>query len=303
MDRTEPALSEPAWAEVPPPSLIAGCGDIGLRVAQRLRQCGGEVTAIVRDPQKATVLRRNGCSVRIEDLDAPHDAGDWPLLFWFAPPPAQGIEDLRLRGWLAAQRGHIGRVVYISTSGVYGDCAGRWIDEDAALQPQSDRARRRVDAEARWRQWAQAQGTEVITLRVPGIYGPGRWPLERLRRGMPVLRPQDSPWSNRIHADDLAAAAVLAAQRGRAGCAYNVADGMPTTMCDYFTQCAAAFGLPSPEPVDRATAQQVFTPAMWSFMEESKRLRIDRARAELGFAPRYPDLASGLAAEVSNVES
>ncbi len=280
---------------MPPPSLIAGCGDIGLRVSQRLRRCGGEVTAIVRDPQKAAALERSGCRVRIEDLDRPRDVGDWPLLFWFAPPPPQGVEDVRLRNWLAVQRGRIRRAIYISTSGVYGDCAGRWINEDAALQPQSDRARRRVDAEAAWAQWAQTSGAEVITLRVPGIYGPGRWPLERLRRGMPVLRPQDSPWSNRIHADDLALVAVLAAQRGRAGRAYNVADGAPTTMCDYFTRCAQAFGLLQPELVDRVTAQQVFTPAMWSFMEESKRLLIDRARAELGFVPQYPDLDSGLA--------
>ncbi|TJY64695.1 NAD-dependent epimerase/dehydratase family protein [Sinimarinibacterium sp. CAU 1509] len=295
MNRTHPALSDSAWAESPPPSLIAGCGDIGLRVSQRLRQCGGEVTAIVRDPQKASALERGGCQVRIENLDRPSDAGDWPLLFWFAPPPVQGVEDTRLRAWLAAQRGRIRRVIYISTSGVYGDCEGRWIDENAALRPQSDRARRRVDAEAAWAQWAQCSGAEVITLRVPGIYGPGRWPLERLRQGMPVLRPEDSPWSNRIHADDLAQAAVLAAQRGQAGRAYNVADGTPTTMCDYFTRCARAFGLPQPEQVDRDTAQRIFTPAMWSFMEESKRLLIDRARTELGFVPQYPDLASGLA--------
>jgi len=255
----------------------------------------------VRDPQKATALQDLGCHVRIEDLDAPGDAGDWPLLFWFAPPPTQGCEDPRLRGWLAAQRGRLERVVYISTSGVYGDCDGRWIDEAAPLRPQSDRARRRVDAENAWAQWARDHDSDVVVLRVPGIYGPGRWPLERLRRGLPVLRPQDSPWSNRIHADDLAAAAVLAAQRGRGGAAYNIADGMPTTMCDYFTQCAAAFGLPAPEQVDRATAQQVFTPAMWSFMEESKRLDVARARRELGFVPQYPDLASGLAAEVSAV--
>lgn len=279
----------------PPRALIAGCGDIGLRVAQRLRKAGGEVTAILRDPQKRAALDAIGAEVRIEDLDRPQDAGDWPWLFWFAPPPAEGDTDARLRNWLGAQCGTIGRLVYISTSGVYGDCDGRWIDESEPLRPQSARARRRADAEAGLAAWCRGAGAQHVILRVPGIYGPGRWPLQRLHAGLPVLRTEDSPYSNRVHAEDLADAAVLAAWRGRDGAAYNIADGAPTTMADYFLRCARYFGLPEPAVVDRDEARSVFTPAMWSFMEESKRLRIDRARDELGFAPRYPDLAAGLA--------
>lgn len=280
----------------PPRALIAGCGDIGLRVARRLREAGGEVTAILRDPQKRGALEGLGAQVRIEDLDRPQDAGDWPWLFWFAPPPGDGETDTRLRGWLSAQRGSIGRVVYVSTSGVYGDCDGRWIDEREPLKPQSARARRRADAEAALAQWATTTGAATVVLRVPGIYGPGRWPLQRLRSGTPVLRAEESPYSNRVHADDLASAAVLAAVRGVGGHAYNIADGSPTTMADYFTRCARHFGLPEPEAVGHDEARRRFTPAMWSFMEESKRLRIDRAREELGFVPRYADLAAGLAA-------
>lgn len=280
----------------PPRALIAGCGDIGLRVARRLREAGGEVTAILRDPQKRGALEGLGAQVRIEDLDRPQDAGDWPWLFWFAPPPGDGETDTRLRGWLSAQRGSIGRVVYVSTSGVYGDCDGRWIDEREPLKPQSARARRRADAEAALAQWAATAGAATVVLRVPGIYGPGRWPLQRLRSGTPVLRAEESPYSNRVHAEDLASAAVLAAVRGVGGHAYNIADGSPTTMADYFTRCARHFGLPEPEAVGLEEARRRFTPAMWSFMEESKRLRIDRAREELGFVPRYADLAAGLAA-------
>ncbi len=280
----------------PPRALIAGCGDIGLRVARRLREAGGEVTAILRDPQKRGALEGLGAQVRIEDLDRPQDAGDWPWLFWFAPPPGDGETDTRLRGWLSAQRGSIGRVVYVSTSGVYGDCDGRWIDEREPLKPQSARARRRADAEAALAQWAATTGAATVVLRVPGIYGPGRWPLQRLRSGMPVLRAEESPYSNRVHAEDLASAAVLAAVRGVGGHAYNIADGSPTTMADYFTRCARHFGLPEPEAVCLEEARRRFTPAMWSFMEEYKRLRIDRAREELGFVPRYADLAAGLAA-------
>ncbi|MGH8447187.1 MAG: SDR family oxidoreductase [Solimonas sp.] len=284
---------EPLQAKLPPAALIAGCGDIGLRVAARLRALGREVTAIVRDRQKAAPLQALGAALRIEDLDAPHDAGDWPLLFWFAPPDTRGPQDARLRGWLAAQRGRISRIVYISTSAVYGDCDGRWIAEDAPLAPRSERGRRRADAEAALLDW-QAGGGEAVILRVPGIYGPGRLPVERLRQGLPVIRDAESPYTNRIHADDLAGAALHAAAWGQAGRAYHVADGAPTTMADYFLRCARLLGLPEPPQVGYDEARRLLTPAMWSFMEESKRLQTQRLREELHFTPRYPNLEAGL---------
>lgn len=283
-------------AGLPARALIAGCGDIGLRVARRLRTMGREPTAIVRDPQKQHALQETGLRALLHDLDRPQSVGDWPLVFWFAPPPDAGTTDPRLRHWLAAQRGRIGCIVYISTSGVYGDCEGRWIDEDEPLKPKSDRARRRVDAESALCEWARTTAARHVVLRVPGIYGPGRLPRERLERGLPVLRPELSPWSNRIHADDLAQAALHAAVHGRDGAAYHVADGNPTTMADYFTRCAVLLGLPPPVQVDLEEARRRFTPAMWSFMEESKRLRTERLRAELRFTPRYPTLTRGLPA-------
>ncbi len=281
----------------PPRSLIAGCGDIGLRVAQRLMRLGGEggeVTAIVRTPQKQAALAALGASAQSGDLDQPGSAGDWPWLFWFAPPRPEGERDLRLRNWLAAQRGRIGRFVYISISGVYGDCEGRWIDESEPLRPLAARSMRRADAEAALQEWGAAHGCAVVILRVPGIYGPGRLPQARLRAAEPVMCSADAPYSNRVHADDLADAAILAARHGHAGAAYNIADGHPTTMTDYFLQCAQLLGLPAPEQISRAEAQRRFTPAMWSYMEESKRLLIDRAQRELGFVPRYPTLQAGL---------
>lgn len=283
-------------AALPAAALIAGCGDIGLRVATRLRAMGGEVTAIVRDRQKAAGLERAGIATRIEDLDQPQDVGDWPVLFWFAPPSAGSLSDARLRAWLAAQRGRISRIVYISTSGVYGDCDGNWIDEDAPLTPRSDRGKRRLDAERALLAWQaeDAAGRAVIILRVPGIYGPGRMPVERLRKGLPVVRADESPYTNRIHADDLAQAALHAAAYGRAGRAYNVADGEPTTMADYFLRCAQLLDLPLPPQVSMSEARAALTPAMMSFIEESKRLLTLRLRDELRFVPRYPNLASGL---------
>ncbi|HET8880902.1 MAG TPA: NAD-dependent epimerase/dehydratase family protein [Solimonas sp.] len=281
-------------AALPASALIAGCGDIGLRVATRLRALGREVTAIVRDRQKAATLADAGIAVRIDDLDRPGDAGNWPLLFWFAPPPASGMRDTRLRGWLAAQRGHIARIVYISTSAVYGDCGGRWIDEDAPLWPRSERGVRRVDAEHAWRDWCGEHDAETVILRVPGIYGPGRLPVERLRKGLPIVRADESPYTNRIHADDLAVAALHAAAFGRNGRAYHIADGAPTTMTDYFLRCARLLDLPPPPQLTMAEARTALTPALLSFIDESKRLETRRLREELRFTPQYPNLDAGL---------
>lgn len=254
---------------------------------------GREVTAIVRSLPAAQALRAQGLETVQADLDAEAPVLDPELLFWFAPPPATGEQDSRLRRWLEA-RPATRRIVYISTSGVYGDCGGRWIDEDEPLRPVSARARRRLDAETALAAHAAREATEVVILRVPGIYGPGRLPRERLAQGLPVVRDAESPYTNRIHADDLAEAALHAAAWGRPGAAYNVADGNPTTMCDYFTRCARLLGLPPPPQVSMEQAQGIFTPAMWSFMEESKRLKTGRMIEELRFTPAYPDLAAGL---------
>lgn len=287
-------MSDP-HALLPDRALITGFGDIGQRLARRLLDAGLQVHALMREPAR---LSHSSASLHLHraDLDQPQDVGDWPLLFWFAPPTPQGLRDQRLRGWLSAQRGRIERLVYISTPAVYGDCQGRWIDETEPLAPRSERGERRLDAERVLLQWQQQSGTQVLLLRVPGIYGPGRLPVERLRQGLPVLRPEDSPYSNRIHAEDLARAAVHAAVYGRPGRAYHVSDGNPSCMADYFSRCARLLGLPEPPQVDYAEARRVFTPAMWSFMEESKRLKTDRLREELQFLPYYPDLERGLPA-------
>ena len=132
-------------------------------------------------------------------------------------------------------------------------------------------------------------------LRVPGIYGPGRLPERRLRQGLPVIDPAESPYSNRIHSEDLATAACAAAQCGIDGAAYNIADGRPSPMADYFLRCATRLGLPPPPIIPMAQARRALTPAMLSFLEESKRLRIDRMREQLGVVLRYPSLREGLA--------
>lgn len=270
--------------------LIVGCGDVGLRIARRLIAAGRPVVGIVRRAE-AAALSQQGLRAQRVDLDHPSAAllPDSAWVFWCAPPPRQGVTDTRLRRYLPQLEGR--RVIYGSTTGVYGDCGGRWIDEDEPPAPLHDRGRRRLDAETALRESA----IDHVVLRIPGIYGPGRWPLQRLQAGTPVIAPAEAPPSNRIHAEDLATAALLAAERGVSGRVYHVGDGQPTTMTDYFYRVADHFGLPRPPAVPYAEARKTFTPMQWSFIEGAKRLRVDRARAELGFAPRYTDLSQALA--------
>lgn len=263
-------------------------------MALALIAMGREITGIVRSGQSADVLRAQGIKALMLDMDAVLPPVERGAIFYFAPPPTRGNTDPRLRSFLAALTAVPQRFVYISTSGVYGDCAGRWIDEGEPLKPISERAKRRLDAEQALHDYAQRSGAHTVILRVPGIYGPGRLPVERLRQNLPVIRAEQSPYTNRIHADDLAMAALHAAAYGAAGAAYNISDGNPTTMCDYFTRCAALLGLPPPPQVTVDEARRVFTPAMWSFMEESKRLRNQRMLEQLRYTPQYADLEAGL---------
>ena len=198
----------------------------------------------------------------------------------------QGSKDRR--------RTHPRRLVLISTSGVYGDCQGDWVDETRTPNPQTDRARRRLDAEHIAHAWATHDGFPLSILRVPGIYGPDRLPLARLRRGLPVLNEHDSPWSNRIHVDDLARA-CLAAMQCTTGGTFNVADGNPSTMTDYFNQTADALAIPRPPQIAPAQAQHQLGPEMCSYLAESKRLDITRLRHILGVTPVFTDLRHGLA--------
>ncbi|MBI5040269.1 MAG: SDR family oxidoreductase [Gammaproteobacteria bacterium] len=248
------------------PVVIVGCGYVGQRLARQLRAKGRAVTGLVRGDATSAALRALGVVPVQVDLDAAAELPALPTagaeLYYFAPPPAEGDTDPRLRRVLAVLKdGLPQRIVYISTSGVYGDCAGAWVDETHPLHPTTPRAHRRADAEAALRDWSAATSVPAVILRVPGIYGPGKLPLERLRKGLPLLIEADSPYTNRIHVDDLISVCRAAMQRGQPGAAYNVSD-----------------------------------PGMRAFMEESKRLDTRRMRDELGVVLRYPTLELGLKA-------
>jgi len=277
---------------------IVGCGDIGRRVARLWQARGATVSALARSEASAAALHAAGIEPLAGDLDRPATLLAPPepaLVYYFAPPPAQGVEDPRMTAFLAALAARPPRrLIYLSTSGVYGDRGGAWVNEESPPRPQSDRARRRLAAEEAVRRFARQEGMEAVVLRVGGIYGDGRLPLARLRRGEPVLREVECGYTNRIHADDLAAVALAAGTQPQVGPLYNVSDGRPGTMTGYFFAVADAFGLPRPEALTMEEARRRLTPAMLSYLTESRRMDNRRMREELGVALQYPELASGL---------
>jgi nucleoside-diphosphate-sugar epimerase len=278
------------------PVLIVGCGYIGRRVAALLQAQSRAVSGMVRSQESAAWLQAHGIDAICADLDATIPAVAAEEVFYLAPPPPDGKQDTRMARFLAAidTASAPRRIVYISTSAVYGDCKGAWITEDQPLNPTTGRGRRRLDAERQLMAWAAARGAQWIILRVPGIYGPGKLPLARLRKGLPVLRQADSPWTNRIHGDDLAAICVAAMQTDHTNTVYNVSDGHPSNMTDYFFRVADAAGLPRPPEVSPAEAATQLSAGMLSFLNDSRRMRNDRLLGELGIKLQYPDLAAGL---------
>ena len=284
--------------------LIVGCGDVGRKLAARARQQKYAVYCLVRRTNSAASLLENGLNAAAVDLDlaAPTLTGEWDQeqVYYLAPPPSQGTMDPRMTRFLAAlptDKPH--RIVYISTTGVYGDCAGEWVDESRPANPQVDRARRRYDAEQQLRHWHDTGNGTLVVLRVAGIYGPGKLPLERLRSNTPMIGAEVAPWTNRIHIDDLVSVCEAAMARGRDDAVYNVSDGHPGNMRDYFDRVADLYQLPRAPLIGADEARSSLSPGMLSYLAESRRLDNSRMLDELGVTLRYPDLASGLAACVT----
>lgn len=281
--------------------VIVGYGDIGRRVAKHYTEQDQSITAVCRQASAVQGIQHIAADLDSDQEPIQHWLQQHPnaAVYWFAPPQKTGSTDQRIQQFCRQLKpGQIQRFVYISTTAVYGDCQDRWIDEDEPLKPSTDRGKRRQDAEQCLQIAAKEHDFELVILRVPGIYGPGRWPLARLKKGLPVLREEESPYTNRIHQDDLANICVAAMNKApvKAGewRAYHCSDGQPSTMTDYFNQIANAFNLPRPPPVSRTEAEQKLTPAMLSFMNESKRLQTTRINAELAWQPDYPTLLDGL---------
>ena len=216
-----------------------------------------------------------------------------------APPPSEGARDTRtahLIAALAKGKSLPQQLVYISTSGVYGDCAGALVDETRALRPQTERAQRRVDAEKQLREWGRRSRVRVSILRAPGIYSAERLPVKRLEAGLPALRPEEDGYTNHVHADDLARMAVAALRFGYAGRMYNASDDTVLKMGDYFDLVADQYGLPRPPRLSRVEAGERVPANVLSFMNESRRLSNRRLKTELRFRFLYPTVREGISA-------
>jgi len=256
--------------------LIVGCGDVGRKIAAAGRGRGEAAYCIVRRRESAGDLLENGVNAAAVDLDqtAPALTGDWDQaqIFYLAPPPPSGSTDPRMHRFLEAlPTAGRHRIVYISTTGVYGDCGGDWVDESRPVHPQVDRARRRFDAEQQLRTWRDAGHGEIVILRVAGIYGPDKLPLERLRRQVPMIGADEAPWTNRIHIDDLVSTCEAAMARD-------------------------LYGLPRAPLIRLSQAEGQLSAGLLSYLGESRRLDNRKMLDELGVTLRYPSLADGLKA-------
>jgi nucleoside-diphosphate-sugar epimerase len=282
--------------------LIIGCGDIARRLVPLVRGRYA-IYALARDRSQSPKLRALGLKTVWGDLDRPDTlaalAGLAHDVVHFAPPPTTtGSRDTRtghLIAALAKGKSLPQHLVYISTSGVYGDCGGDLVDETRPLKPQTARAKRRVDAERQLRGWGARAGVRVTIVRAPSIYAADRLPLERLTRGTPALNADEDSFVNHVHADDLARIVVAALRHGHANRSYNATDDVPQRMGDYFDLVADVFGLPRPPRIARAEARRTLSPQLFSFMNESRRLSNRRLKRELKVTLRYPSVHEGLA--------
>lgn len=272
---------------------MIGHGDISHRTAALLPG----------DVEVRAVSRRQGI-----DLDRPETLG--PLAGWAdavlhcAPPPGEGTSDTRTGHLLCAlEAGAIlpSRLVYLSTSGVYGDCGGDWVDETRRVNPQTARAVRRVDAENRLSAWCGVRKVSLVVLRVPGIYAADRLPIARLAQGTPVLDDQDDVYTNHIHAEDLAAIALRALAADAPAGVYNASDDGAMKLGEYFDLVAERSGIPRPARISRAAAAQSMSPARLSFMGESRRLVNRKMKRALGVRLRYPTVREGIPARAGAV--
>lgn len=216
----------------------------------------------------------------------------------YTVPPATGT-GTRIRRLFSMLPGTPGRFVYLSTSGVYGDRKGDVVDESAVPQPGSERAKRRLKAEQHLGKLCGEQGIELVILRVPGIYGPGRLGVEGIVTGRPVLAEEDAHPGNRIHVDDLVACCLAALDVDRPAGIYNVGDGDHRSATWFTFEVARQAGLPLPQTIRRKAATHVFSERRLSFLRESRQLDVRRMRDELRPALRYQDPVAGIAASLA----
>ncbi len=304
------------------PVIIIGCGYLGNRLLNALKKrklCAiDNMTALVKTQSSQEQCEQAGIRAIALDMDNAdeHLPDNFPiahaLIYYFAPPPSHGTEDTRARNFLK-QLSSLAvppdKIVLISTTGVYGNCHGQWVNEETPLNPSLDRARRRYDAEQQFQHFCKEKScreksckeksshekkVSLVILRVSGIYGPGKLPLKRIKAQTPVVREEDSPFSNRIHADDLLEVCIKAGSMNEVEGIFNCADGHPTTMCDYFMKVARANNLPKPPTISLEQAKEKLSAGMLSYMKESRRIENKKLLSHFKLSLKFPDLDKGL---------
>lgn len=290
--------------------LIIGCGDVARRVAPLLNT-RYRILGLCRNPENSSKLRQHGIIPLSGDLDHPKTlnklAGSAQMVLHLAPPANHGVRDTRTANLLAALTRQFSirypraktlilpqRLVYISTSGVYGNCDGALIDETRLVNPGSERALRRINAERQIRNWGKRNQVNISILRVPGIYAANRLPLKRLHDAAPVLSPEDDSYTNHIHANDLARIICSALRYAKHGRIYHACDDSHLKMGEYFDLVADQFGLSRPPRIKRNQADGLISPAMLSYMDESRRLTNNRMKRELHITLHYPTVFEGI---------
>lgn len=289
-------------------AFIVGCGYVGRRLAQQLGK-SYNLYGLVRTTKHLKSLRAVHVEPIVLDLDRIKKQDLSPVwfrnctVFYFAPPPATGESDTRLHRFLHFMGDRPDALLYLSTTGVYGNTQGALINETTPVNPQTLRATRRVSAEHIARIWCTENNVRRVVLRVPAIYGPGRLPLERLRNGEPAIRADEAPIVNRIHVDDLVQACLAAANNPQVQGIFNVSDGNACSMTDYLRLVAQLAGLPMPPEIPMDEAQLSFSPEYLSYLDESRRIDNRRMCNELGVVPRYADMTKGIQASLQEQAS
>ena len=289
----------PTGPDSPATVLVVGTGYVGRRYLER--QEPGAAIGLSRSPidsERATYLLDLDL-----DRELPVDLPDSYGVLYTAPPSQQHEADVRLERLLNMLSPAPGRFVYISTTGVYGDCGGALVDETRPVDPQSGRARLRVAAEQALESWCGVHGAALLILRVPGIYGPGRLGVDRIRARAANIRESEANPGNRIHVDDLVRCCEAAMQPAVPEGVYNVGDGDHRSATWFAAEVARQCGLEAPPTISREEAEREFSAMRLSFLGESRRIDTTKMRETLGITPRYSDAADGIAASLVEDDS
>ncbi|MFT5138112.1 MAG: NAD dependent epimerase/dehydratase family enzyme [Arenicella sp.] len=290
-------------------SIILGCGDVGRRIIAQL------VWSTIKSPDpiidssilactRSTEARQKNALLGIQSIQLDIDkVRELPIeiqdsdLYYLVPPPKQGLLDTRSRRvieLLSKQGLRPKKIVLISTTGVYGDCGGEWVTEKSTTNPQTERGQRRLDSEQQWLTWCEDNKVKINVLRVPGIYALSRIPRQRLDNKTPVVRAQESGYSNRIHADDLAMVAITAMRESIAGEIFNVTDGSPGKISEYLQAACVVLGLPPLAEISMRQAEAELSPGMLSYLSESRKISNQKMLSKLKVTLTYPDFRIGL---------